>query len=165
MRIGQSTDIHPLVPGRKLVLGGVEIPFEKGTLGHSDGDALLHAITESIIGAMGLGDIGKHFPDTDPATEGISSVILLEKTAALMRKNGYRVGNIDSLILIERPKMRPYIDAMRENIAKALDCDLSRINVKATRGEKMGPVGHGECVVAQAVCLLEETEAGDGKTE
>ena len=126
---------------------------------------MFEAITESIIGAMGLGDIGKHFPDTDPATEGISSVILLKDIAELMRKNGYRVGNIDSLILIERPKMRPYIDAMRENIAKALDCDLSRINVKATRGEKMGPVGHGECVVAQAVCLLEETEAGDGKTE
>ena len=158
MRIGQSRDIHKLVEGRKLILGGVEIPYEKGLLGHSDADALLHAVIEAVIGAMGLKDIGTHFPDKDPAYEGISSLVLLEKTYEMMREKGYRIGNIDSLIMIEKPKMAPYIDEMRGNIAKTLHCDPSRVNVKATRGEGLGFVGRGEGVEADAVVLLEEEE-------
>lgn len=156
MRIGQSVDIHQLVEGRKLVLGGVEIPFEKGLKGHSDADVLLHAIIESIIGAMAEGDIGKHFPDTDPKYKGISSMKLLAATYELMDQKGYKIGNIDSLIMCERPKMAPYIPQMKENIASALHCDISQINVKATRGEKMGFVGREEGMQAMSVCLLEE---------
>ncbi len=156
MRIGQSIDIHQLVEGRKLILGGVEIPFEKGLKGHSDADVLLHAIIESIIGALGEGDIGKHFPDTDPKYEGISSMILLEHTYELMRSHHYHIGNVDAIIMCERPKMAPHIMQMRENIAKALHCEVSQINIKATRGEKMGFVGREEGMVSQAVCLLEE---------
>lgn len=156
MRIGQSKDVHKLVEGRDLVIGGVKIDYEKGLLGHSDADVLLHAIIESLIGAMGLKDIGTHFPDTDPKYEGVSSLYLLEKTYEMLQDNGYKVVNIDSLIMIEKPKMAPHIDKMRENIASALHCDITQINVKATRGEGMGFVGKGEGALAEAVCLIEE---------
>lgn len=155
MRIGQSIDIHQLVEGRKLILGGVEIPYEKGLKGYSDADVLLHAIIESIIGALGEGDIGKHFPDTDDRYKGISSMILLEETYKLMNEKGYKIGNVDAIIMTEQPKMAPHIPTMRNNIAKALHCDVTQINVKATRGEKLGFVGRGEGIVSQAVCLLE----------
>ena len=154
IRIGQSIDIHQLVEERKLILGGVEIPFEKGLKGHSDADCLLHAIIESIIGAMALGDIGKHFPDTDPKYKGISSMILLEHTYNLMVENGYEIGNIDSIIMCEKPKMAPHILSMRENIARVLHCDISQVNVKATRGEKLGFIGRQEGIVCQSVVLL-----------
>ena len=158
MRIGQSKDIHRLVEGRDLIIGGVKIPYEKGLLGHSDADVLLHAVIESLIGAMGLKDIGTHFPDNDPQYKGISSLILLEKTYEMLEENGYEVVNIDSLINIEKPKMAPYIDQMRENIASRLHCDISQINVKATRGEGMGFVGRGEGAIAYAVCLIEKKQ-------
>ena len=158
MRIGQSKDIHRLVEGRDLIIGGVKIPYEKGLLGHSDADVLLHAVIESLIGAMGLKDIGTHFSDRDPQYEGISSLVLLDKTYEMLRDNGYHVINIDSLIVIERPKMAPYIDLMRKNIAEHLHCDVSRINVKATCGEGMGFIGNGEGAMAEAVCLIEEDE-------
>ena len=132
----------------------VEIPHEKGLKGHSDADVLLHAIIESIIGAMALGDIGHHFPDTDMKYQGISSMVLLEKTYELMVENHYEIGNVDSIILAEAPKMAPHIQAMRENIARGLHCDISKVNVKATRGEKMGFVGRKEGILSQAVCLL-----------
>ena len=154
MRIGQSIDIHQLVEGRPLILGGVEIPYEKGLKGHSDADVLLHAIIESIIGAMGLGDIGKRFPDTDPKYKGISSMLLLEYTYQMMKKEGYQIGNIDSLILCEEPKMAPHIAKMKDNVARVLHCDITQVNIKATRGEKMGFVGRKEGIVAQSVVLL-----------
>ena len=154
MRIGQSQDTHKLVEGRDLFIGGVKIPYEKGLLGHSDADVLLHAIIESIIGAMGLRDIGTHFSDKDPEYEGISSLKLLEATYEMMCKEGYKIVNVDSLIIIERPKMAPYIDEMRKNIAEALHTDIKNINVKATCSEKMGFIGRGEGAVAQAVCLI-----------
>lgn len=162
-RIGQSIDIHPLVAGRKLVLGGVTIPFEKGLQGHSDADVLLHAIIESIIGALGLGDIGKHFPDTDPKYKGISSLMLLEHTYHLMDDAGYEIGNIDSIILCEKPKMAPYISKMKEHVASTLRCDKKQINIKATRGEKLGFVGRGEGIVSQSVVLLKRKDIKDGK--
>ena len=155
MRIGQSQDTHKLVEGRDLIIGGVKIPYEKGLLGHSDADVLLHAIIESIIGAMGLRDIGTHFSDKDPKYEGISSLKLLEATYEMMCKEGYKIVNVDSLIIIERPKMAPYIDEMRKNIAEALHTDIKNINVKATCSEKMGFIGRGEGAVAQAVCLID----------
>lgn len=154
MRIGQSIDIHQLVEGRKLILGGVEIPYEKGLKGHSDADVLLHAIIESIIGAMGLGDIGKHFPDTDDKYKGISSMILLQYTYDMMVENGYTIGNIDSIILCEEPKMAPHIMQMRQNVATTLHCDINQVNIKATRGEKLGFVGRKEGIVSQSVVLL-----------
>ena len=155
MRIGQSQDTHKLVEGRDLFIGGVKIPYEKGLLGHSDADVLLHASIESIIGAMGLRDIGTHFSDKDPKYEGISSLKLLEATYEMMCKEGYKIVNVDSLIIIERPKMAPYIDEMRKNIAEALHTDIKNINVKATCSEKMGFIGRGEGAVAQAVCLID----------
>lgn len=155
MRIGQSQDTHKLVEGRDLFIGGVKIPYEKGLLGHSDADVLLHAIIESIIGAMGLRDIGTHFSDKDPKYEGISSLKLLEATYEMMCKEGYKIVNVDSLIIIERPKMAPYIDEMRKNIAEALHTDIKNINVKATCSEKMGFIGRGEGAEAQAVCLID----------
>ena len=155
MRIGQSQDTHKLVEGRDLFIGGVKIPYEKGLLGHSYADVLLHAIIESIIGAMGLRDIGTHFSDKDPKYEGISSLKLLEATYEMMCKEGYKIVNVDSLIIIERPKMAPYIDEMRKNIAEALHTDIKNINVKATCSEKMGFIGRGEGAVAQAVCLID----------
>lgn len=156
MRIGQSSDIHRMTEGRKLVLGGVEIPYEKGLLGHSDADALTHALAEAILGALALGDLGKHFPDTDPKWEGVCSLQILEAVADMMDKAGYRLGNADCLILIEKPKMAPHIPRMRQNFADALHCDISQISVKATRGEGLGYVGRQEGVLAQAVVLLEE---------
>ena len=156
MRIGQSKDVHRLVEGRDLIIGGVKIPYEKGLLGHSDADVLLHAIIESLIGAMGLRDIGTHFSDKDPQYKGISSLVLLDRTYEMLEENGYEIVNIDSLILIEKPKMAPYIDEMRNNIAAHLHCDVSRINVKATCAEGMGFIGNGEGAMAEAVCLIEE---------
>ena len=156
MRIGQSSDIHQLVNGRKLILGGVDIPYEKGLLGHSDGDALIHAIIEALIGAMGLKDIGTHFSDKDPKYEGISSLVLLAETRKMLADNHYRIVNIDSLIMIERPKMAPFIDEMRKNIAQILMIDEGLVNVKATRGEGFGFVGEGKGVMAQAVVLIDE---------
>lgn len=156
MRIGQSTDIHQLVEGRKLILGGVEIEHTKGLLGHSDADALLHAVSEAILGALALGDLGHHFPDTDERWKGVSSLVILEKVCEMMEERGFHIGNVDSLVLIERPKMAPHIEKMRENIAHALHTDIANISVKATRGEKMGFVGREEGVLAQAVVLLEE---------
>ena len=158
-RIGQSSDIHQLAEGRRLILGGVEIEHTKVLVGHSDADALLHAVAEAVIGALGEGDLGKHFPDTDPQYKGISSLILLEHVTRLMEAKGFRIGNVDALIMIERPKMAPHISAMRKNIAAALHCGEDQVNVKATRGEKLGFVGREEGVLAQAVVLLEKMEA------
>ncbi len=156
MRIGQSKDIHQLVEGRDLIIGGVKIPFEKGLLGHSDADVLLHAIIESLIGAMGLRDIGTHFSDKDPKYAGISSLLLLDETYRMMEEHGYKLVNLDSLIIIERPKMAPHIEKMRENIAEHLHCDISQVNVKATCSEKMGFIGEGRGAMAECVCLIEE---------
>lgn len=156
MRIGQSKDVHKLVEGHDLIIGGVKIDYEKGLLGHSDADVLLHAIIEAIIGAMGLKDIGTHFPDTDPKYEGISSLELLDETYKLMQANNFELVNLDSLIMIEKPKMAPHIDQMRKNISEHLHCDISQINVKATRGEGMGFVGKGEGALAECVCLIKE---------
>lgn len=158
MRIGQSTDIHQMVEDRKLILGGVHIPYEKGLLGHSDADALTHAVAESILGALALGDLGRWFPDTDPKWKGADSLKILSGVYSMMQERGYRIGNLDSLILVEKPKMAPYIEQMRQNFASVLHCEIDRINVKATRGEKMGFVGRGEGVLAQAVVLLEEVK-------
>ena len=154
MRIGQSTDIHRLAEGRKLILGGVEIPSDLGLVGHSDADALCHAVAEAILGALALGDLGKWFPDTDPKWEGADSIKILTQVGIMMRERGYVIGNVDSLIMIEKPKMAPHIMAMRENIARALICDLDNVSVKATRGEGLGFVGKSEGVQAQAVVLL-----------
>ena len=156
MRIGQSSDIHQLAAGRKLILGGVEIPHEKGLVGHSDADALVHAVAEAILGALALGDLGKWFPDTDPKWEGVSSLIILKEVACMMQKKGYHIGNVDALVMIERPKMAPHIMKIRENIASCLHTDIDNVSVKATRGEKLGFVGREEGVLAQAVVLLEE---------
>ena len=153
-RIGQSTDIHPLKEGRKLILGGVEVPHEYGLDGHSDADVLLHAISEAILGALGLNDLGCLFPDTDAKYKGISSLILLKEVYRVMDEKGYKINNVDSLVIIEQPKLRPYIDEMKNNIANALNTDVSNINVKATCSEKIGFVGRKEGAVAQAVVLL-----------
>lgn len=157
-RIGQSSDIHQLTEGRKLILGGVEIEHEKGLLGHSDADALTHAIAESILGALALGDLGSHFPDTDERYCGADSLYLLSCVYEMMKEKGYRIGNADALIMIERPKMAPHIQKMRENIAACLHCDIDQISIKATRGEKLGFVGREEGVLAQCVVLLMKGE-------
>ena len=154
MRIGMGYDVHKLVEGRKLILGGVEIPYEKGLLGHSDADVLLHAIMDALLGAAALGDIGKHFPDTDPAYKGISSIRLLEHVADLLEEHQFLIENIDATIIAQRPKMRPYIDTMRENIAKALKIESDQINVKATTEEGLGFTGSGEGISSQAICLV-----------
>lgn len=155
IRIGQSSDIHQLVEGRDLILGGVKIEHTKGLLGHSDADALLHAIAEALLGAVALGDLGKHFPDKDPQWKGADSLVILKGCNELLKTKGYHVVNVDSLIMIERPKMAPHIDKMRQNIADALGLDVDFVSVKATRGEKMGFVGREEGVLAQAVVLVE----------
>lgn len=147
-------DVHRLVADRDLVIGGVTIPYELGLLGHSDADVLLHAISDALLGAAALGDIGKHFPDTDPAYKGISSIILLEKVGALLEENMFFIENIDATIIAQAPKMRPYIDVMRENIANALHIAFDQINVKATTEEGLGFTGEGKGISAQAVCLL-----------
>ncbi|MDR3413209.1 MAG: 2-C-methyl-D-erythritol 2,4-cyclodiphosphate synthase [Formivibrio sp.] len=154
MRIGQGWDVHRLVEGRKLILGGVEIAFEKGLLGHSDADALLHAITDAVLGAAGLGDIGRHFPDTAAEFAGADSRALLREAMRRVQAAGWRVGNVDASILIQRPKMVPHIPAMVANIAADLGVDPAQVNVKAKTYEKLGPVGSSEAVEAQAVCLL-----------
>ncbi len=155
MRIGCGYDVHPFAKGRPLVLGGVTVPFEKGLAGHSDADALAHAITDAILGALGEGDIGSHFPDTDAAWAGADSLNLLTEVVGLMRKRGYKLMNVDSTIIAQAPKLAPHIAGMRENLARAMDCEPDRVNVKATTHEKLGTLGRGEGIAAMAVCLLE----------
>lgn len=154
MRVGMGYDVHRLVEGRDLILGGVKIPYVKGLLGHSDADVLLHAVMDALLGAAALGDIGKHFPDSDPAYKGISSMLLLKKVGALLEEKGFFVENIDATIIAQAPKMRPFIDDMRENIARALNMDISCVNVKATTEEELGFTGNGEGISSQAVCML-----------
>ena len=154
MRIGMGYDVHRLAENRALIIGGVEIPYEKGLLGHSDADVLLHAVMDALLGAAAMGDIGKHFPDTDPEYKGISSLILLEKVGELLRENGFIMENIDATIIAQAPKMRPYIDSMRENIARVLEVDISCVNVKATTEEGLGFTGSGEGISSQAICML-----------
>ena len=154
MRIGMGYDVHRLVENRKLIIGGVEVPYEKGLLGHSDADVLLHAIMDALLGAAALGDIGKHFPDTDPAYSGISSLKLLDRVGELLEEHSFLIENIDATIIAQAPKMRPHIDTMRENIARALGIDASQVNVKATTEEGLGFTGSGEGISSQAICLL-----------
>ena len=155
MRVGMGYDVHRLTAGRKLILGGVEIPYGKGLLGHSDADVLVHAVMDALLGAAALGDIGKHFPDTDPEYEGISSIRLLEHVGRLLDEKGYVIENVDATIIAQGPKMRPYIDQMRENIAEALKIETDQVNVKATTEEGLGFTGSGEGISSQAVCALE----------
>jgi 2-C-methyl-D-erythritol 2,4-cyclodiphosphate synthase len=159
MRIGHGYDVHRLVEGRKLIMGGVDIPYEKGLLGHSDADVLLHAIADALLGALALGDIGKHFPDTDPAFKGADSMQLLEHVVGLIMAKGYSLGNLDATIIAQRPKMAPHIQTMRENIARACEVDVDRINVKATTEEGLGFTGTGEGISAHAVVLLERNSS------
>lgn len=154
MRIGMGYDVHKLAEGRKLMIGGVEIPYEKGLLGHSDADVLLHAIMDALLGAAALGDIGRHFPDTDPAYKGISSIKLMEHVRDLLEENFFLIENIDATIIAQAPKMRPYIDAMRKNIADALGIAIEQVNVKATTEEGLGFTGSGEGIASQAICML-----------
>lgn len=154
MRIGMGYDVHRLIADRELIIGGVKIPYELGLLGHSDADVLLHAIMDALLGAAALGDIGKHFPDTDPQYKGISSVRLLEHVGKLLEENLYLIENIDATIIAQAPKMRPYIEQMRENIADALGIEADRVNVKATTEEGLGFTGSGEGISSQAICLL-----------
>ncbi len=154
MRVGMGYDVHKLVEGRDLIIGGVKIPHTLGLLGHSDADVLLHAIMDALLGAAALGDIGKHFPDTDPQYKGISSIKLLEHVAALIEEKGYIVENIDATIIAQKPKMRPYIEEMEKNIAAALNIDVSQINVKATTEEGLGFTGTEQGISSQAICAL-----------
>lgn len=156
IRIGQGFDVHQLVEGRKCIIGGVDIPYEKGLLGHSDADVLLHTVSDAILGALGQGDIGKHFPDTDPAYKDADSVKLLEHVWDIAVNMGYRLGNIDCTIIAQKPKMAPYIPQMVEMIAKVLEADVSQVNVKATTTEKLGFTGRGEGIAAQAVVCLQK---------
>lgn len=155
-RIGQGYDVHQLVEGRKLIIGGEQLPFEKGLKGHSDADVLLHAITDAMIGALGAGDIGKAFPDTDQATAGISSTEILSEIYLMMTSKGYQVANIDSTVIAERPKMAPYLPKMKQNIADILQIATEQVNIKATTSEKMGFIGREEGIGAQAVVLLKK---------
>ena len=159
MRVGMGYDVHRLVEERRLILGGVEIPYEKGLLGHSDADVLLHAIMDAMLGAAALGDIGRHFPDTDPAYKGADSMVLLQACREKLRAAGYRVYNLDALICAQAPKMAPHIETMRANIARALQLDVDAVNVKATTTERLGFVGDGSGISAYAVCLLEACDA------
>jgi 2-C-methyl-D-erythritol 2,4-cyclodiphosphate synthase len=157
IRVGQGFDVHQLVEGRKCIIGGVDIPYEKGLLGHSDADVLLHAISDAILGALGLGDIGKHFPDTDAAFKDADSLKLLERVWELARAKGYKLGNIDSTIIAQRPKMAPYIPRMTAIIARALEAEQEQVNVKATTTEQLGFPGRGEGIAAQSVvCLVRD---------
>jgi len=156
MRIGIGIDIHQLVEGRKMIIGGVELPYHKGLLGHSDADVLLHAISDALLGAAALGDIGKHFPDTDPAYKGIDSMLLLKHVGELLKNHGYKPVNIDSMLLLEKPKVAPHIMDMRKNISECLNIELDTVSVKATTNEKLGYVGKGEGAVAHAVCLIDK---------
>lgn len=161
IRIGHGYDVHRFAEDRKLILGGVTVPCEKGLLGHSDADVLLHAVSDALLGAAALGDIGKHFPDTDPAYEGADSLLLLERCAALLREKGYRVVNIDATVIAQKPKLAPYIDAMRANIARACGVDAAFVSVKATTEEGLGFTGELLGISAHAVCLIETTKGGD----
>jgi 2-C-methyl-D-erythritol 2,4-cyclodiphosphate synthase len=154
MRIGTGYDVHRLAEGRKLMMGGVDIPSERGLLGHSDADVLLHAVCDALLGAAGLGDIGRHFPDTEPRYKGISSLSLLAEVHRLLTEGGFRVNNIDATIVAERPKMAPHIPAMVANIASVVKTDLSAVNIKATTSEGLGFVGRGEGIAAYAVCTI-----------
>ena len=156
MRIGHGYDVHRLVPGRELILGGVHVPYELGLDGHSDADVLLHAVCDALLGAAALGDIGRHFPDTDPAYKGADSMKLLESVEAKITEAGYRVGNVDVTLIAQKPKMKDYIPWMRENIAKVLHVSIQQINVKATTEEHLGFTGDGSGMSCHAVCLLEE---------
>jgi len=156
MRIGHGYDVHRLVEGRELILGGVKIDYELGLLGHSDADVLLHAVSDALLGAAGLRDIGYHFPDTDPKYKGADSLLLLQEVGKKITAAGYRVSNIDVTMIAQRPKLKPFIPQMMENIAVALGIDVSRVNVKATTEEKLGFTGTGEGMSCHAVCLLEE---------
>ena len=158
MRVGMGYDVHKLTEGRDLILGGVNIPWEKGLLGHSDADVLIHAVMDALLGAAALGDIGKHFPDTDPAYKGISSIKLLVHVAGLLRENGYEVGNIDATVIAQKPKMAPHIPQMRRNMAEALGISESKLNIKATTEEGLGFTGRGEGIASQAICLLTEKQ-------
>ena len=154
MRIGMGYDVHRLVEGRDLIIGGVNIPYEKGLLGHSDADVLLHAISDALLGAAALGDIGKHFPDSDPAYKGISSLLLLQRVGELLEEKGFLIENIDATIIAQAPKMRPHIDTMCQNIAQALGISVEQVNVKATTEEGLGFTGSGEGISSQAICML-----------
>ena len=156
MRVGMGYDVHQLVEGRDLILGGVNIPYEKGLLGHSDADVLLHAITDAILGAAALGDIGKHFPDTDDKYKGISSIKLLKEVACLIKNKGYEVVNIDSIVAAEQPKLKPYIDEMRKQVAEALGVEIEAISIKATTEERLGFTGREEGIKSYAVVLLKK---------
>ena len=154
MRVGMGYDVHRLTEERKLILGGVEIPWEKGLLGHSDADVLVHAVMDALLGAAALGDIGKHFPDTDPAYKGISSILLLRHVTELLKKNGHAIGNVDATIIAQKPKMAPHILKMRENMAEAMGISIDCLNVKATTEEGLGFTGREDGISAQAICLL-----------
>jgi 2-C-methyl-D-erythritol 2,4-cyclodiphosphate synthase len=153
-RIGEGWDTHALVPGRKLILGGVQVPFDKGLLGHSDADVLLHAVTDALLGAAGLGDIGRHFPDTDAQFKGADSILLLQEAAQRVRTAGFEIGNVDSTVIAQAPKLAAHIPAMCQRIAAALGVAASQVNVKAKTAEKLGPVGEGLSIEARAVVLL-----------
>jgi 2-C-methyl-D-erythritol 2,4-cyclodiphosphate synthase len=159
-RIGQGFDVHQLTPGRPLIIGGITIPYEQGLLGHSDADVLLHAVADACIGAIGEGDIGKHFPDTDPAFKNADSSLLLEHVWGLVKQRGYSLGNADCTIIAQKPKMAPYIEQMKKRIAQLLEADPEQINVKATTTEKLGFTGRGEGIAAQAVILLNAANLG-----
>lgn len=154
IRIGHGYDVHKLVEGRKLILGGVDIPHETGLLGHSDADVVVHAVMDAMLGALALGDIGKHFPDTDPVYSGADSIKLLKRVTEIIAEHGYSVGNIDSTIICQAPKLAPHIDTMRKNIAEAIGCDILQVSVKATTEEKLGFTGAKEGISAHAVCVL-----------
>ena len=154
MRIGQGYDVHKLAEGRRLILGGVDVPYEKGLLGHSDADVLVHAVMDALLGAAALGDIGQHFPDTDPAYKGADSLQLLSKVGEILKEAGYQIGNVDATVIAQRPKLAPYREQMRVNMARALSVDASQISVKATTEEGLGFTGAGEGISAQAVALL-----------
>lgn len=154
MRVGMGYDVHRLTENRKLILGGVEIPYEKGLLGHSDADVVVHAVMDALLGAAALGDIGKHFPDADPAYEGISSIALLERVGDLLEEHNYVIENIDATIIAQRPKLLPFMPQMRTNVAKALGLEEAQVNIKATTEEGLGFTGNGEGISAQAICLL-----------
>lgn len=161
MRIGQGFDVHALVPGRRLIIGGVDIPFGKGLLGHSDADVLLHAITDALLGAAGLGDIGRHFPDSDPRFKDADSRQLLRETARLVERAGFRVGNVDATVIAQAPRMAPHVAQMAANIAADLGIEAGRVNIKAKTTERLGFTGRGEGIAAQAVALIERA-GGNG---
>lgn len=154
MRVGEGWDTHALTPGRKLIIGGIDIPFERGLLGHSDADVLAHAITDALYGAAGMGDIGRHFPDTDDRFKGASSVLLLAETVRRIREAGWDIVNIDSTVIAQAPRLAPYIDAMRERLSQALQVSPGQLNVKAKTAEKLGPIGQGLSIEARAIVLL-----------